>query len=303
MRDSRANHPDQQHYHRFTGPRRLEAAMHTLHGLVQGIHSDASVNDKEVKALIQWMSAHAEWADIHPFDEVHKAVNRITADGVVGADERDDLLWLIRQFEPGGNIYDAVTSDMQRLHGFLAGIIADGVISASELTALSAWIEEHEHLKCCWPYDELESIIADIMRDGVIDAKEHEELMYFLSEFAPCGGRKAVGPLDRSYSLSGVCAICPEITFGSREFCFTGASERVGRKELAVLVVERGGTFKDNLTNGTHYLVVGADGNPCWAYACYGRKVEDAVRRRRDGQRLLIVHEYDFWDAVQQSSV
>ena len=46
------------------------------------------------------------------------------------------------------------------------------------------------------------------------------------------------------------------------------------------------------------YLIIGADGNPCWAYACYGRKVEKAVDLRKTGSRLLLVHENDFHDAV-----
>lgn len=47
-----------------------------------------------------------------------------------------------------------------------------------------------------------------------------------------------------------------------------------------------------------NYLVVGGEGNPCWAYACYGRKVEKAVELRRQGHPIVIVHENDFHDAV-----
>ncbi len=74
------------------------------------------------------------------------------------------------------------------------------------------------------------------------------------------------------------------------------------RKYLAGVVEELGGKFHPRLTDDSHYLVVGADGNPCWAYACYGRKVEDAVKRRRKGPQLIIVHEYDFWDAVADAN-
>ena len=47
-----------------------------------------------------------------------------------------------------------------------------------------------------------------------------------------------------------------------------------------------------------NYLVIGAEGNPCWSYACYGRKVEKAVELRRAGAQILLVHENDFHDAV-----
>lgn len=53
-----------------------------------------------------------------------------------------------------------------------------------------------------------------------------------------------------------------------------------------------------SVSNKTDYLIIGADGNPCWAYACYGRKVEVAVKLRKEGGKILLVHEYDFLDAL-----
>ncbi len=47
--------------------------------------------------------------------------------------------------------------------------------------------------------------------------------------------------------------------------------------------------------------MVGAKGNPCWAFACYGRKVEEAMALRKAGNRLLIVHENDFFDALEDA--
>jgi NAD-dependent DNA ligase len=302
MRDPEADHDDHADYFHFTGPRRLEMAMHTLHGLVEGIRADSSVNDEEVKRLIQWMTAHQEFADIHPFDEVIKAIHRVTADGVIDADERDDLMWLARQFDAGNNLFDVVTADMQRLHGFLCGIVADRVISETELMALSVWLDEHTHLQSCWPYDELVAVVADVLRDGKIDDGEHARLLAFFSEFDCDGEHKAVSSLDPQLTIGGVCAMCPEITFLNHLFCFTGSSQRGPRTYLAGIVEQRGGIFKPNVTNETNYLIIGADGNPCWAYACYGRKVEQAVKRRRDGQRLQIIHEYDFWDAVAEAN-
>lgn len=56
--------------------------------------------------------------------------------------------------------------------------------------------------------------------------------------------------------------------------------------------------FTNNVSKSTDYLVIGAEGNPCWAYACYGRKVEAAVNLRKEGYRIILVHENDFHDAV-----
>lgn len=285
----------------FTGRQRYETAMHTLHGIVQGVAADAKINDAEVKRLIQWASHHAEFADKHPFNEVLPVVNTILADGVVDEEERADLLWLSNKFKTKGSFYDKLTADVQRLHGFLSGIIADGVINDEELRSLQEWVDEHTHLRTCWPYDELETIIFHVMRDGKVDDQEHEALMQFFGEFDFSGPRRAVGAIERECTVSGVCAMSPDIIFLEQLFCFTGTSERGTRNHLASVVEQLGGRFHPNVIAETNYLVIGADGNPCWAYACYGRKVESAVQRRRKGQRILIVHEYDFWDAVEDS--
>ncbi len=56
------------------------------------------------------------------------------------------------------------------------------------------------------------------------------------------------------------------------------------------------------MTAKLNYLVIGAEGNPCWAFACYGRKVEKAVELRKKGIRVVLVHENDFHDAVLDAS-
>lgn len=295
MRDDFDDHAE---YARFTGKQRLDKAMHTLHGLVQGIVADDKVDDSEVASLIRWASNHREFANRHPLNEVIPRINDIVADGVVDEEERADLLWMCNKFTTDDVYFDAVTSDMQRLQGFLSGILADGRITEDELASLTAWIDAHEHLRACWPYDELDSLITHVMQDGKVDDQEHEALMQFFGEFANTTERKAVGALDREATISGVCAMCPEIQFDGQLFCLTGTSDRGPRQFVVETIEKAGGKFNKGLRKDTRYLIVGSSGNPCWAYACYGRKVEEAVERRRHGQQLLIVHEFDFWDAV-----
>lgn len=87
--------------------------------------------------------------------------------------------------------------------------------------------------------------------------------------------------------------------FAGNQFCFTGQSVKAKRKEIADLIVSLGGKYNNNITNQTRYLIVGNNGNPCWAFSCYGRKIEDALNRRKVGQLLTIVNEIDFWDIVE----
>jgi NAD-dependent DNA ligase len=72
----------------------------------------------------------------------------------------------------------------------------------------------------------------------------------------------------------------------------------LSRTQFNELVTQLGGQPSEGVTKKTDYLIIGAEGNPAWAFACYGRKVEKAVTLRKEGVRILLVHENDFHDAV-----
>jgi hypothetical protein len=294
---------DNADYYKYTGRQRLDKAMHTLEGIVRGIASDGKATDSELSTLTDWIIEQGEFARRHPFNEVIPRINEIVADGIIDEEEKADVLWLCDKFTTDNTFFDAVTADMQRLQGILGGIVADGEITKEELGVLQEWMGEHEHLRTCWPYDELEALIIAILQDGIINESEHRALLQFFGEFAETSGHHAVALPDSKEPtlITGVCAVCPEIVFAGHSFCFTGKSERFSRNELAEAVTQRGGMFNKSVTRKTHYLTVGANGNPCWAFACYGRKVEEAVQLRKDGCKIVLVHEYDLWDALEDN--
>lgn len=224
-------------------------------------------------------------------------------DGILSSEERDDILWLCERLS-SSEFYDRTTADLQRLHGIVGGIIADGVVTEDELRGLSEWLDDHEHLRTCWPYDEISSLITVVMADKKIDEQEQKMLKEFFSEFVQIlDDRTIVSPsITEGAVLVGLCAVCPEIRFEGQKFCFTGSSNRSTRAELSALVKRLGGDVVGSLSNTVSYLVIGAEGNPCWAYACYGRKVEKAVALRKAGSRLVLIHENDFHDAVADHS-
>ena len=129
-----------------------------------------------------------------------------------------------------------------------------------------------------------------VLADGKVNVQEQNILRDFFSEFtAVLDDRTIVSPsIKQGESLVGLCAVCPEIEFGGKKFCFTGTSTKHTRSELSVTIARLGGEVVNSLTSTVSYLVIGADGNPCWAYACYGRKVEKAVEMRKAGSRLLL---------------
>lgn len=292
-------HQDHQGYHRFTSRARLEKSVNSLLGLIEGIALDGQVNASEAAFLSDWLGEHRELRDNHPYNELIPVVERAMSDGVLSEEERADITWLCNRLT-STEFFDQVTADLQRLHAVIGGVIADMQITGQELIGLREWLEGHDHLKSCWPYDEIDSLVSMVMRDGRIDEEEHSLLRAYFAEFvAILDGRTIVrAPVQEDGTITGLCASCPDILFEDQAFCFTGASSRYTRDALSDVVSSLGGQFLKTVSKKTNYLVIGAEGNPCWAYACYGRKVERAVELRKEGHRIVIVHEHDFHDAV-----
>ncbi|MBY0436619.1 MAG: BRCT domain-containing protein [Burkholderiales bacterium] len=273
--------------------------MNSLLGFVEGIAIDSRINESEIAFLNLWLSDHAELQHRHPYSELMPVVQAAVRDGVLAQNEHDDIVWLCERLG-STEYFDQVTSDLQRLHAILGGIASDGQVSEEELRGLAAWLRDHEHLKTCWPFDEIDSVIISVMQDQKVSADEEAFLRHFFSEFTGVmDDRTITSPLMlKGTNVVGLCAVCPDIEFTGSTFCFTGASSRYTRLELAATVERLGGLFVTNVSKDVQYLVIGADGNPCWAFACYGRKVEKAVALRKSGSKLLLIHEHDFHDAV-----
>ena len=287
----------------FNGPRRLEKAMHMLEGIVRGVTLDKRLNDDELVVLSLWINENAEFRHKHPFIEVVPRLEQIINGSVFDEEERADILWLCNQFTTGSNHFDEITTDLQILHGIMGGIAADSQVTETELRALRAWMDEKPHLHRCWPFDELNSIISSVLADGRVDPKEHEIILHFFADVMSFLNHKSLNRKESSESsfVGGICAMTPEIKFSGKRFCFTGIPKRGPKRELQRVVEEKEGVVEKNVVNALDYLVIGANGNECWAYSAYGRKVEQAIDLRKAGARLTIVHEFDFWDAVEDS--
>ncbi|MFZ5480465.1 MAG: BRCT domain-containing protein [Myxococcota bacterium] len=292
-------HADHRAVMRLSGRQRLEKALATIDGLLVGMETDGHVTSAEAALLRAWMDEHADVARFHPFNEIVPMIEAGLEDEVLSPDEIADIRWLAARILDASYL-DGVTREVQALQGLLGGIASDGRVTAAELEVLGAWMEDRMHLKSVWPFDEVEALRMVMLRDGQVDPQEHTQLLAFFAEFTRLQEHRAISPLDihvEGQVQGGLCAVGPEVVFADKKFCFTGASARAKRREMEDLVQRLGGRV-GSVGPSLDFLVVGAEGNPAWAYSCYGRKVEEAMRLRRTGARLTLVHETDFWDAV-----
>ncbi|MDM5333400.1 BRCT domain-containing protein [Ureibacillus composti] len=300
------NFKEESDYRSFTAPSEIHKAVNSLIGLLEGIKLDSELNEMELEEVINWCNLQRRYDYKFPFSEIIPLIDAALSDGILTSDEIQDILWLCKNVTNNDGFktyYNVVTSSLQELHGIIHGIMADNSINETEIIRLFDWMEDREFLKGFYPFDEIYSLLIAIKNDGHISEDEINMLKAYLGNFIDTRSSYNINEteledLQNKYSVNGICAVCPEIIIENRTFSFTGTSSKAKRNEIAEIITNLGGTFNNNVTQKTDYLIVGDNGNPCWAFSCYGRKVEKAVDLRKNGQPIVIVHENDFWDEV-----
>jgi hypothetical protein len=289
-------------YRQFTTKSEADKALNSLRGILIGINLDGQVNDAELLELGNWCSKHQELVDRNPFKDFMLLISEVINEHADREELIEDLLWRCKQYESENIFYNQATADLQTLQGICHGILADGLINDEEVKSLDKWLEDNEHLASYYPYDELRSLIISVLSDGKIDAQERLRLMAYFNEFVNLTDAELSSKIKletADVTISGICTVDPNVIFVGKTFCFTGLSKKAKRSEIAQQIISLGGFFSNTITKTTDYLIVGDDGNPCWAFACYGRKVEVAVGLRKQGNQISLIHEYDFWDFVE----
>jgi hypothetical protein len=289
-------------YRIYTQKSETDKAFHTLEGILKGINIDGKILENEITELKQWCGTHYRFIDKAPFNEAIPLIMEITEDNKITSSEYEDLKWFCETITTKNKYYDVVTSDMQRLQGILHGILADNKITQEEIIGLKDWISDHSDLMGVYPYDEIESIIYSVLDDGVVSEDEQNLLKVYFSQFIDFSqstiDKNEIDQLIKDIQLPVICTMNPDVTFKSKLFCFTGISSKGKRSDIVSKIESLNGIYNDNVLQGTNYLIIGDKNNPCWAFSCYGRKVEKALENRKGGLSIQIVKEIDFWDAT-----
>ena len=293
----------QDQYRTFTKPAELHKAINTLRGIVAGISCSEGVCSLEMQELVHWCSIHAHLKERHPFSELLPVIEKAMEDGFIDEEEQNDILWLCNNFVDEGKYYDVITSSIQFLGGLIHGIMSDGQLSNTEIKALNLWLKSNDFLRGTYPFDELTAMLHSILEDGIITEDERNSLLAFMSNLVEFKDSYNLSEFEFAalrdkYSIGGVCAHNPVIVVSQHNFCFTGESYRATRAELKEEIERWGGAFKSSVSKSTDYLVVGNGGNPCWAYSCYGRKIESAMDLRKIGAKVQIINEVDLWSQI-----
>lgn len=287
----------------YMGKANFEKALNSLTGIIKGIQADESINHKEIDELQNWCLLQYEYVNRHPFKEIIPLVKDSIQDGILTVEEVEDILWLCSSYVNTNPYYDAATSGIVELQGIIHGILSDGAILKEELYFLREWLQQNDILETIYPYDEVYALVHEVLKDGHVSIDEEKFLKAFFADFIDHTSSVNINKgelvlLKEEMNISGICTLGPNIILPGKTFCFTGESSKIKRSEIADIIIANGGLYRDNVLKQTDYLIVGDGGNPCWAFSCYGRKIEKAINYRKQGQSLIIAHEVDFWDAL-----
>ena len=280
---------------------RADKAINSLKGILLGIISDDKIDSYEMKELQLWAREHHYLVNRNPFREFMSLIDNTVSNGIPPKEAIEDLYWLCQKYEHDSIYYNGITSDLQQLQGIFHGILSDGELNDTEIFKLHEWLSENEHLNSYYPYDEIRSLVLSIVSDKKIEEEERLILMTFIKQFVELSNNDVKISIDKAtadINISGICAVDPEIIFENKTFCVTGILSRGTRNELQNAIKNKGGISVNSISKKTDYLIIGDTSNACWSYACYGRKVEKALDLRKSGNTIVLVHEFDVFDAI-----
>ncbi|HYW08822.1 MAG TPA: hypothetical protein VE913_17805, partial [Longimicrobium sp.] len=81
---------------RFGAARRADRAVQELLGMARGMIADGEVTRSEADALARWIAVNEEEQGVWPISTIADRLRRVYADGEVDAEERAELLALLR---------------------------------------------------------------------------------------------------------------------------------------------------------------------------------------------------------------
>lgn len=192
----------------------------------------------------------------------------------------------------GASNTNEVKHSLSALLGIAQGVLCDGHLSNQEIQFLDDWLATNEAIATSWPGDVVRARIRSVIADGVITEAERAHLSLTLQQLIG-------GTLDELAASPRVTQLAFDdvrrLQIPGSSFCLTGDFVYGSRDACVSAIEQRGGTTT-NVTRKLRYLVVGGLGSEEWKHGSFGTKLEKAIRYKREGTGILIVHE-DSWVA------
>ncbi len=185
---------------------------------------------------------------------------------------------------------------IDELIGLCKGIVADGHVSESEAKYLLNWLETNRDAIDLWPANVIYPRLIEIFEDGIMDDDEERDLLKMLMDL---GARpKMISAAASASNFLPLCDPAPDIEHAGKVFVLTGTFCSGKRSEVSEKIESRGGIVGKRITHDTNYLVIGEIGSRDWIHSTHGRKIEQAVKLRDEGQKLNIISEEHWFHSI-----
>lgn len=275
---------------RFSAKNNKVKAILSLHGILDGVSADQRLNDHELAFLDLWLKGDVSHIDDGDILDLRCLVSDVLKDGVVTADEKQDLEQLIQDIlDYSEQDLSDISDFTNRLIGFLQGITADGVLNRQEILALKDFIDAAPELKERWPGDVISRRLSAILEDDVITEEEASVLHKLISKIA--GQRFRETGIAQGMATQYFCDDPDDFNFEGAVVCFTGELLSGPRRQHERIAGELGAEVKRGVTKKTNCLIVGEVAGRDWKYSSHGRKIEAAAANNSKGTNTLIITE------------
>lgn len=183
--------------------------------------------------------------------------------------------------------------------GIIKGVMADGMVTQSEVEFLLSWMDSNRKAANLWPAKALYPRLATALVGGKMSIEAESDILGLL--MSTVGGN--IAPQNGIHSDSTALPLTnphPNILFSDQAFCFTGAFHSGSRRWCEDQISQRGGIAASGVTKKLNYLVIGDIGNENWLHSTHGRKIEKAVAYNDSGGRIAIVGEEHWFNHLRQ---
>ena len=249
-----------------------------LQGFLEGIELDASIDEREIDELKD-ISHELRLTHIPILIAMHDVILEALADGKLSEDEWAYLMQVCHEINDSTSYCDKTVAH-QELIGILKGINADGILSESEISSLSVWLDWHDELEGA---ESLRGEIEEILSDGIITEKEQSLLRKTLDDL--------IDPIVDSAKTG-----TSDVVLEGKSFCLSGDFDYGKKADVASYIIEHGGTISKNVTKKCDYVVVGGGGSCNYAFGNYGTKVKKALVYKEKGCNIEVIGEHCLFD-------
>ena len=287
---------DEQQIEKFMETAINDKEVNVFLGFIEGLILDDSINTDEISSLQHWMESNTQVYCNYPFDFIVKSLAQIfDQNGTVISENKHKFLEVLQIFL-SKKFYKRNTSDIQRLHGILAGVVCDQTLNPVELKVLNQWLKDHDYLEEDVFFQEIYTTLRPVRTKPELNDHDVSGIFKQIKKYVDVENHGSLrANLDSNENPDFYKG---ELNLDKALYCFTGTSSRFKKKDWKALVENNGASFIDDMTTTVNYLVICNKGNKAWAHVSYGRKFEQAKKWQSQGHNIKIITEDDFVKAI-----